>query len=146
MTYNAMDVAKYIVTYCTENDNPVSNLKLQKMMYFFWIDYYIRTGTYLFDNKMCAWKFGPVAPEVYFAFSVYAGNPIIRSFPTSINDNDRMILDEFIEHYMSIPVSELVRQSHRTGGAWDVVYQNGSGIRKDIPFPLIIEKEVMSNV
>jgi uncharacterized phage-associated protein len=141
-----MDVAKYIVTYCAENNNPVSNLKLQKMMYFFWIDYYMRTGTYLFDNKMCAWKFGPVAPEVYYAFSVYAGNPIVRKYENSISEKDKMILNEFIDLYMDVSVSELVKHSHRSGGAWDVVYNNGKGIRKDIPFTLIIEKEVLPNV
>lgn len=30
MTFQVMDVARYIVNYCTEQNKPVSNLKLQK--------------------------------------------------------------------------------------------------------------------
>ncbi len=32
--YNALDVAKYIITYCKKNQKPISNLKLQKLLYF----------------------------------------------------------------------------------------------------------------
>ena len=47
MTYTAVDIAKYIVSYCSGKHRPVSNLKLQKMLYYTWIDYYKKTGTAL---------------------------------------------------------------------------------------------------
>ena len=47
MTYTAVDIAKYIVSYCSGKNRPVSNLKLQKMLYYTWIDYYKETGTAL---------------------------------------------------------------------------------------------------
>ena len=43
MTYSAVDIAKYIVSYCSGKHRPVSNLKLQKMLYYTWIDYYKKT-------------------------------------------------------------------------------------------------------
>ena len=42
MTYTASDIAKYIVSYCFRKRKPVSNLKLQKMLYYMWIEYYKR--------------------------------------------------------------------------------------------------------
>lgn len=36
MTYTAVDIAKYIVSYCSGKHRPVSNLKLQKMLYYTW--------------------------------------------------------------------------------------------------------------
>lgn len=51
MTYSAVDIAKYIVSYCSGKHRPVSNLKLQKMLYYTWIDYYKKTGTALFSMK-----------------------------------------------------------------------------------------------
>ena len=54
MTYTAVDIAKYIVSYCSGKHRPVSNLKLQKMLYYTWIDYYKKTGTALFFNEICA--------------------------------------------------------------------------------------------
>ena len=38
--YKAQEVAKYVVGECTRNGKPVDNMKLQKMLYFLWIDYY----------------------------------------------------------------------------------------------------------
>ena len=32
--YKAMDIAQYVVNYSIEKDNPVSNLKLQKLLYY----------------------------------------------------------------------------------------------------------------
>ena len=54
MTYSAVDIAKYIVSYCSGKHRPVSNLKLQKMRYYTWIYYYKKTGTALFLNEICA--------------------------------------------------------------------------------------------
>ena len=50
MSFQVMDVARYIINYCTEQGKPVSNLKLQKMLYYLWIDYYKNTNEYLFDE------------------------------------------------------------------------------------------------
>lgn len=52
MAYCAADVAKYIISYCSANKSPVTNLKLQKMLYFVWIDYYTFTKAQLFAAKL----------------------------------------------------------------------------------------------
>ena len=52
MTFQVMDVARYIVNYCTEQNKPVSNLKLQKMLYYIWIEYHRRTNEYLFEENI----------------------------------------------------------------------------------------------
>lgn len=142
MWYSAMDIAKYIVTSCYNLNKPVSNLKLQKMLYYLWVDFYKLTERKLFLDNICAWQLGPVVPEVYYEFCSYAGNPIrlIYSVATSVEDKEK--LDKIIDIYLPIPANELVNKTHARGSAWDIVYQNGSGNRKVIPFDLIIAKEV----
>ena len=67
--YSAMNIAQYIVNYAVQHGSPVSNLKLQKMLYYIWIDYYINTGNELFmDVNFCAWQLGPVVPDAYYLF------------------------------------------------------------------------------
>lgn len=34
MTYNALDVSQYVIKYSNEQDYGISNLKLQKILYF----------------------------------------------------------------------------------------------------------------
>lgn len=141
MLYTAIDIAKYIVSYCSNKKQPISNLKLQKILYYAWIDYYKRTGNALFLNDICAWQLGPVIPDVYYEFCSHAGTPIFESFDVSIDSNDIKTINSIIDTYISVPASALVNRSHKKGGAWDIVYQDGIGNRNIIPFSLIREKE-----
>ena len=60
MSYTALEIAKYIISTCSKKNRPISNLKLQKLLYFAWIYYYTKTGNGLFHDDICAWQFGPV--------------------------------------------------------------------------------------
>ena len=146
MVYNAVDVAKYIVTYCNQKNKPVSNLKLQKLMYYAWIDFYKETGTALFVDDICAWQLGPVVPEVYYEFCTYAGMPIAQEYDVNIASGDAIILDSIIEKYLNVSASTLVSRTHVQGGAWDRVFRGGAGMRSVIPFSLIKDLECDSSV
>ena len=57
---------------------PVSNLQLQKLLYFSWIDYYQKKkGAYLFDESFVAWPLGPVVLSAYYDFCAYGAEPIL---------------------------------------------------------------------
>lgn len=141
--YNAMDIAKYIVTYCKRKNRPISNLKLQKILYFAWVDYYRENERALFNNAIQAWQFGPVIPEVYRLFSIFAGNPILREFEpvTEMREEDIAQLNETINKYIMVAASLLVNITHEKGKPWDLTYRNGMGKNDIISFDLIIEKE-----
>ena len=139
---NAMEIARYIVTYCDKAGKAVSNLKLQKMLYFVWIDYYRATKTPLFNENFYAWQYGPVIPEVYCEFSTFAGIPINRQYETQIDHTiDITLLNTCIDSYIDFTAAELVEKSHREDGPWKRVYCNGEGSRKQIPTESIIALE-----
>lgn len=54
----------------------LSNLALQKLLYFAHGQYLIRTGNPLLDGCFEAWTYGPVHPAVYRAFKCEEGRPI----------------------------------------------------------------------
>ncbi len=142
MWYDALEVAKYIITRCLEDGCPISNLKLQKVLYFLWVDFYRETHRYLFFDEICAWQLGPVIPDVYYEYCPHAGRPIFIQYEANITDVDKMVLDRLIQSYMWTSASTLVSRTHEQGTAWDIVYRDGRGNRDVIPFSLIIEKEV----
>ena len=74
--YDAVSVAKYVINYCMKKAAPVTNLKLQKILYYLWIEFYKATGKPLFNNTIRAWPLGPVVPDVYDRFCAYGGLPI----------------------------------------------------------------------
>ena len=144
MLYNASDIAKYIISYCSSKNMPISNLKLQKVLYFTWVDYYRETGTALFLDDICAWQLGPVVPDVYYDYCSYGGRPSYLTYngiEDEISERDEAILNKIIERYLDTPASTLVNRTHRPGTAWDCIYDGGAGNRDVIPFSLIRDKE-----
>lgn len=141
--YNVMEVANFIIDLCSRMNDPVSNLRLQKLLYFAWVDYYRETGRVLFYDQICAWQLGPVSPEVYYEYCSYGGRPInLRWEETEIKPEDAKILKDIVEKYRLVPVSELVERTHKTETAWYQIYDNGKGNRQVIPFELIKKKEI----
>lgn len=74
--YNAMDVANYIVTKANERGQPITHLKLQKILYYVVAKHLKDTGEYLITEPICKWQFGPVVKEVYHTFKTYGSEPI----------------------------------------------------------------------
>jgi len=144
MTYNANIIAKYIITYCSKIGTPISNLKLQKILYYAWVEYFKKTGKELYDNSICAWQLGPVVPDVYFNFCQFGGKAIDRNYDNEldlISTDDHEVISEIVKQYVLYSASRLVDMTHASGGAWDITYKNGAGNKKIIPFHLIKEKE-----
>ena len=78
--YDALTIAMYIINRCFEEGAPVTNLRLQKLLYFIQLESYKVYGKQLFNNDIAAWQFGPVVPDVYYKYSVYAGMPILVKY------------------------------------------------------------------
>lgn len=141
MSYSAQDIARYIVNYSYDQKKPVSNLKLQKMLYFAWVDYYKSTKTVLFYDDICAWQLGPVVPETYYEFCSYGGRPITENYNVEIDNDDKKIIDNIIKKYLPVAASTLVSRTHAKGTPWSITFNEGFGLREVIPFKLIEEKE-----
>lgn len=139
MMYTARELAHYVVTKCVNDQHPISNLQLQKILYFLQVGSLKAGAGPAFGDEMQAWQFGPVVPSVYSEFGRYGGMPITESFnDVSIADKDRIILDPIIKEKRSKDAWELVRQSHLDGGPWHRNY-GGAGTHNPIPLEDIEE-------
>ena len=65
---NAMDAAKYVINLCAAENEPISNLQLQTILYYIQAAFYKHFGRPCFDDNFEAWMFGPVLPEVYYQY------------------------------------------------------------------------------
>lgn len=124
----AIDLAKYIVSKCYNEHKPVSNLKLQKMLYFLYGWYYAKFNKNLFEDNFVAWKLGPVVQEVYFEYSKYIANPICENYNIQLDLNKQEIgfIDESIESLKDKSARDLVNKSHETI-PWKTTFDNGAG-------------------
>ena len=80
--HKVMDVACEIVKLANRNNIPISNLKLQKILYFVQGYSFCVFNQPFFREDMEAWDFGPVVPIVYTNYQKYGANflPDIRTY------------------------------------------------------------------
>lgn len=132
MTYNAVDIGRTTVQLSLDNKIWLTNLKLQKLLYFAWIKYFEKTGKTLFDDEFEAWKYGPVVPSVYYDFWQYAGSTIVfAKTPSSIVDSEtKEFLLSMLREYKDCDAYELITASHETR-AWKNNYI--PGLKRKIP-------------
>jgi uncharacterized phage-associated protein len=144
--YNALDIAKYIITKCNKDGFPISNLQLQKILYnlqkFFLQNAYSigeKKEGKLFKDDIEAWQWGPVIPNVYFTFCIYGAMTITGTYDVQINNNIKKIIDPIIERKRRMNPWLLVDETHKKNGAWDRIYKDGAGNHCIIPCELIKE-------
>lgn len=90
LPYPALTIAKWLVAWAEGEDDEISNLKLQKLLYYAQGHHIARYGAPLFTERVVAWSHGPVVPAVYHAFKQFGASPITLapSDPFSWDDVD----------------------------------------------------------
>lgn len=122
--FSAQDIAKWFLIRDRAEDNEleISNLKLQKLLYYAQGVYLAITNKPLFSNEILAWKHGPVVKEVYDNFCSNGGNiieynpreedrDIIRKIEN--NENARDTLEFVIEEFGQYTAWKLREMTHK---------------------------------
>jgi uncharacterized phage-associated protein len=138
---SAYDVAKFILSVI-----PSSHLKLQKLLYFAYAEFLLRTGEKLFKEPILAFKYGPVVQSVFQKYKVHGSSVIdckedekICIFTDSMVTTPSFMKIASSEHGMTaldciltalkkyghLSAGELVEKTHKKGGPWDRVYEPG---------------------
>lgn len=142
--YKALDVAKYIINKCINDNFPISNMQLQKILYCIQREFLQIYNREIFSDEIEAWQIGPVVPEIYYMYCGFGANPIrikcIVDDKNAISNDDISIINYIIEEKRILKPWYLVEDIHRKGSAYDIIYDNGFGNHKVIPKDLIKEK------
>ncbi len=83
---DALTVGNSILDRAQQENKDITPMKLQKLIYCLYKEYYKSTGHPLFDERFEPWKYGPVLRSVYGAFKKYGPNAI-KGFFTSSDGN-----------------------------------------------------------
>ncbi|PIR83008.1 hypothetical protein COU19_02475 [Candidatus Kaiserbacteria bacterium CG10_big_fil_rev_8_21_14_0_10_56_12] len=134
-TYTADNVAKYLVYLASQElvgDNKeregITNLKLQKVLYFAQAYFLAKLGKPLFSDNLEAWEYGPVVPSVYRKYRENGSNPIIvDEDKSSITDDDKEVLQKIWNTFGGYSASKLVDIAH-AHTPWKDAYQTPSKI------------------
>lgn len=114
MAYSALEVAKYVIDHEHSNGREITNLRLQKLLYFVQAKVLVKKGYPCFDDEMEAWDFGPVVPAVYYAYKVFGSMDIISddSYPV-LNKQVSSCIDSILDYCKDFPTFQLVEITHK---------------------------------
>lgn len=74
--YSADTIAEWFIAWAGAEDADLSNLKLQKLLYYAQGHYLAQTGEPLFRETMQAWSHGPVVPSVYRQYKSFGSGDV----------------------------------------------------------------------
>lgn len=111
------------------SDTDITNLVLNKLVYFAQVESLRKNGKPLFEDRIEAWPYGPVEREVYFAFQKYGRNRIVKPEGEATKDERTLsIIDETAKKYGFLTAFDLVEFSHRENSAWKNVYRKEESV------------------
>lgn len=73
---DALHVAQYFIDRANKEREPITNKKLQKLVYYAQVWSLTLNGEKLFPEKIEAWVHGPAIPTLYRRFRSFEANPI----------------------------------------------------------------------
>lgn len=103
--YSALTIAKYILRKCTLQNKPLTNVKLQKMLFMIQKEY-LKYNNLCFYENIEAWKFGPCVVKAYYHY-LYRGcgtMPIrLERYYCAdllISLDDRLVISTVVDKYI----------------------------------------------
>jgi len=138
---NPLAIANYFIKKSLDTGEPITPMKLVKLVYLAHGWYLGLTGEPLISEGTQAWKYGPVIPSVYEEFKSYGGNPVTElawlvsdsgqtyKYPLT-EPNLTVFLDKIWEVYRQFSATDLSDLTHQENSPWFDVWHKKGGSEK----------------
>jgi len=127
MSYDARQIANWFVERARADGTALSIMSLLKLTYIAHGWHMELRKLPLFDNKIEAWQYGPVIPDVYHAFrnqGVHVSGSVDAPKPL-IADGDSQLLSQIWDIYGHMSAFKLSDLTHEVGGPWHIASSAG---------------------
>lgn len=145
MPYNAPLIAYAFVKKALESGKPITQMKLQKMVYFAHGYHLAKWGQPLVKEDFEAWQFGPVVPSIYNEFNLYGSDPIDLEEPARVEQALRTLspdaqeaIDYTWEATKDISAYKLSGWTHKRNSPWAAAY------RPNVPDTVIPNSDIQT--
>jgi uncharacterized phage-associated protein len=151
--YDSRAIANLILDEGHRIERPITNLALQKLLYFAHGLFLIERKRALVSGYFEAWKFGPVHPTAYQAFKSAGDRPItfralrqnlltgeVALVPAPTASDVRAHVARIMSSYGSLTPGRLIDVSHAKNAPWAFVVEKG---RTGVAFGLRITDDVI---
>jgi len=129
--YPANIIANFFIKKSSEKGEPISPMKLLKLIYFAHGWYLAITDQPLIDEAVVAWQYGPVIQSVYNQFKKFGNDPItecahVNSALSKRLDSDKVtqeVLEKVWDVYGDLTAIQLSNLTHEEGSPWSEVHK-----------------------
>jgi len=139
MMLSCFEIADYFIWLAHETGSFVSNLKLQKLVYYAQSWHLALHDAPLFAEDFEAWVHGPVIHELYQKYKSFGWQPIAEDAKLSLPKETQEFLNEVADEYFACDAYELEQMTHFEA-PWNTARL---GYRSDMPCNEIIKKDWM---
>ncbi|MBE6598558.1 MAG: DUF4065 domain-containing protein [Ruminococcaceae bacterium] len=122
-------LANYVISLFEDRDAPITNLKLQKVLYYIQGYFYRWFGKPAFLDDIYHWQYGPVVPVVYYAYNDNGSDSLESRLilpGCEIEDREKELISAIVKKCSGISTSRLVSMTHsetpwRITGSGDII-------------------------
>ena len=138
MTYDARQIANWFIQRAGLDGKVLSIMSLLKLVYISHGWHLEMHDQPLISNRVEAWRYGPVIPDVYHAFESQGlqVRSIVGGFSCELDERSTVLLEQVYGIYGSMTSSQLSNLTHVFGGPWQIASRIG-GSYAEIPDELI---------
>jgi uncharacterized phage-associated protein len=137
MSLDGRAVANFVLDFCEARGRRISNLSLQKIVYFCHVWNLILLSRPLVKQQFEAWQFGPVLQYLYREFREFDNRPIAGRAKKldprtgksvivkyTLDNETEELLSRVVDFYSLLTPADLVQMSHAEGGPWDKAWNH----------------------
>ena len=135
MPYPASAVAYELVETAIKNGSPISQMKLQKLLYLAHGIYLAQYDKPLIKESFQAWKYGPVIPSIYDQYKFYGSEPIsnttwLKPFYNNtesieLDNKSVSLINNVLERTKNISAGQLSNWTHKENSPWYKNFREG---------------------
>lgn len=110
-----MDVGRYFLFLANQDKKPITNKKLQKLVYYAQVWSLVLNGKKLFNEPIEAWVHGPAVRSLYGQYKGFGFNPIqedVKSDSIRIFGKEKILLNEIWKVYGGFDAGYLEMLTH----------------------------------
>lgn len=136
---SAYEIANYLVYLTSDVFDDLSNMKINKLLYYAQGHCLKETGKPLFGDPIEAWAHGPIVNDVYQRYKSYGDSPISnydKNLLDRVTEQEKDLLMKVARQYGVYTASALRCMTHYQKSPWDQVY-DARLMHNEIPVSLI---------
>lgn len=143
--YDVRDITNFVLDSAERRKVAITNLSLQKLLYFINGWFFSIYEKPLIKSKFEAWQYGPVQRVIYDQFKSCKSDSIVELRATFLDpetgksyyrkpdlcDEHVLLIEQVLDQYVHLSAGSLVNESHVEDGPWEYVWNQA----EDVVYP-----------